>query len=144
MTDALLSLIAGRFGTPTYVYDLDVVTEQVARLAAAFPFADIRYAVKANANGALLRHLVSLGVGAEALTEGELERALRAGFAPARIVLGGPGHTPRSRGGLRRPASDSSASTRSESGGSGARRTRPTRVSSCASTPASTPIRTST
>ncbi|MBX3139222.1 MAG: diaminopimelate decarboxylase [Trueperaceae bacterium] len=94
MTDALLSLIAGRFGTPTYVYDLDVVTEQVARLAAAFPFADIRYAVKANANGALLRHLVSLGVGAEALTEGELERALRAGFAPARIVLGGPGHTP--------------------------------------------------
>lgn len=93
MTDALLSLIAGRFGTPTYVYDLDVVAEQVARLKAAFPFADLRYAVKANGNGALLRHLVSLGVGAEALTEGELERALRAGFEPARIVLGGPGHT---------------------------------------------------
>lgn len=94
MTDALLSLIARRFGTPTYVYDLDVVDAQVARLRTAFPFADLRYAVKANANGALLRHLVALGVGAEALTEGELERALRAGFQPAQVVLGGPGHTP--------------------------------------------------
>lgn len=94
MTDALLSLIARRFGTPTYVYDLDVVDAQVGRLRTAFPFAELRYAVKANANGALLQHLVALGVGAEALTEGELERALRAGFQPAHIVLGGPGHTP--------------------------------------------------
>lgn len=94
MTDATLLAIAERHGTPTYVYDLDLVSERAAQLRAAFPAAEIRYAVKANANGALLKHLAGLGLGAEALTAGELERALRAGFAPERIVLGGPGHTP--------------------------------------------------
>lgn len=94
MDDDHLAAIAARFGTPTYVYDLDRVDAQVARLQAAFPGAEIHYAVKANANGALLRHLAERGLGAEALTAGELERALRAGFAPERILLGGPGHTP--------------------------------------------------
>ncbi|HET8984487.1 MAG TPA: hypothetical protein VFN03_01890, partial [Trueperaceae bacterium] len=95
MTDELLSKIAVEHGTPTYVYDLATVTAKHAALTSAFPGADIRYAVKANALGAILRHAVTLGMGAEALTEGELERVLRAGFAPERIVLGGPGHTPR-------------------------------------------------
>ncbi len=94
MTDELLLEIAARYGTPTYVYDLDIVTDRVARLRSAFKNAEIRYAVKANSNGALLRHLAAAGVGAEALTAGELERSLRAGFDPSRIVFGGPGHTP--------------------------------------------------
>lgn len=94
MTDALLQGVAARYSTPTYVYDLDAISARVADLRAAFPGALLRYAVKANANGAILRHLASLGIGAEALTEGELERALRAGFDPATIILGGPGHTP--------------------------------------------------
>lgn len=93
MQDALLTDVAARFGTPTYVYDLDEVERRLAQLQAAFPFAELRYAVKANANGSLLRHLAGLGGGAEALTHGELEHALRAGFRPERIVLGGPGHT---------------------------------------------------
>jgi diaminopimelate decarboxylase len=95
MTDELLRGIAVEHGTPTYVYDLATVTEKHAALTSAFPDADIRYAVKANALGAILRHAVKLGMGAEALTEGELERVLRAGFAPERIVLGGPGHARR-------------------------------------------------
>ncbi len=94
LTDDLLESVAERFGTPTYLYDLTFVTLQVERLRAAFPGALLRYAVKANANGALLRHLRGLGIGAEALTSGELERALRAGFDPGDVLLGGPGHTP--------------------------------------------------
>lgn len=94
MTDELLRRVAAEHGTPTYVYDLGSVTRRHAALAAAFPGADIRYAVKANALGAILRHAVRLGMGAEALTAGELERVLRAGFPPGRVVLGGPGHTP--------------------------------------------------
>lgn len=95
MHDDLLRSAADRFGTPTYVYDLAVVQARVTRLQEAFPGADLRYAIKANANLALLRFLAGLGLGAEALTAGELERALRAGFAPDRIVLGGPGMDPR-------------------------------------------------
>lgn len=92
--DALLAEAAAAFGTPVYVYDLTHVTGQVERLQRAFPQARVHYAVKANANGALLRHVARLGLGAEALTLGELERSLRAGFDPARTVLGGPGITP--------------------------------------------------
>lgn len=91
----MLSRIAAEHGTPTYVYDLSTVTARHAALASAFPTAGIHYAVKANGLGAILRHVARLGMGAEALTEGELERVLRAGFAPERVILGGPGHTDR-------------------------------------------------
>lgn len=89
----LLQEAAARFGTPTYLYDLTRVSAQARALRAAFPTAQVHYAVKANANGALLRHVASLGFGAEALTWGELERSLRAGFEPGRVLLGGPGIT---------------------------------------------------
>jgi len=43
--------IAERFGTPAYVYDLDVVGRQVESLRAALPARfDLAYAVKANPN----------------------------------------------------------------------------------------------
>ena len=102
LPDELLMEVAARFGTPTFLYDLTRVTAQAERLQRAFPTARLHYAVKANANGALLRHIANLGMGAEALTLGELERSLRserssslrAGFPPGRILLGGPGITP--------------------------------------------------
>lgn len=90
----LLTEAAHRFGTPCYLYDLPRITEQVAQLRTAFPGTHLQYAVKANANQAVLRHLAGLGLGAEALTLGELERSLLAGFPPGHILLGGPGMTP--------------------------------------------------
>lgn len=92
MKDQTLRDIAVEHGTPTYVYDLDLIAKRYHEVADAFHGASVHYAVKANGLGAILRHLRELGAGAEALTLGELERALRAGFEPARIVLGGPGH----------------------------------------------------
>lgn len=92
MTDAaLLHGLAERYGTPLYVYDLDAVAARVAALREALPEAGLRYAVKANPNGALLRRLADLGVGAEVITLGELERAHRAGIDPAQLLVGGPG-----------------------------------------------------
>ncbi len=50
--------IAERFGTPCYVYDLDVIERQVAALRAALPpVVDIAYAVKANPALAVVAHL---------------------------------------------------------------------------------------
>lgn len=92
--DPLLHAIAERFGTPTYVYDLDVVDANLRALRRALPDAALRYAVKANPNGAVLRHLAGADVGAEVITLGELERALRAGMIPATLVLGGPRQDP--------------------------------------------------
>ncbi|HKI55727.1 MAG TPA: diaminopimelate decarboxylase [Trueperaceae bacterium] len=88
--DALLTAIAGRFGTPAYVYDLDRMARRLVAVQGALPGAAVLYAVKANPNGAVLRRLASLGAGAEVITVGELERAARAGVPPERILVGGP------------------------------------------------------
>ena len=90
MNTSILAQIAAAVGTPTYVYDLDAISERARRLQHVFAGASLRYAVKANPSGAVLRHLAERGVGAEVITLGELERALAAGIAAERIVLGGP------------------------------------------------------
>jgi diaminopimelate decarboxylase len=84
--------VAERFGTPVYVYDLDVVTRQVEALRAVLPPTfDLAYAVKANPALGVVAHLASLGLGADVASGGELTTALRAGIAPQRIVMTGPG-----------------------------------------------------
>jgi diaminopimelate decarboxylase len=81
-----------RFGTPVYVYDLDVVDRQVGALRSAVPAGtDLAYAVKANPALALVAHLGRLGLGADVASGGELATALRAGIPPERIVMTGPG-----------------------------------------------------
>ena len=88
--DATLEAIAEKFGTPTYVYDLGAVDARLQALRAALPEARLHYAAKANPCGAVLRHLAGRGLGAEVITEGEVARALAAGFPPEKILLGGP------------------------------------------------------
>lgn len=84
--------LAARFGTPAYVYDLDVVTRQVEALRGALPARfDLAYAVKANPNLAVLRHIAGLGLGADVASAGELRHVLRAGFDAGRVVMTGPG-----------------------------------------------------
>ncbi len=84
--------IAERFGTPAYVYALDVVSRQVEALRAVQPDRlDLAYAVKANPNLAVLRHLAGMGLGADVASGGELRHAVRAGIEPAQIILTGPG-----------------------------------------------------
>ena len=53
----------------------------------------ICFAVKANANLAVLRLLARLGAGADVVSEGELRRALAAGIPPQRIIFSGVGKT---------------------------------------------------
>ena len=57
LTPALLTAIAERFGTPTWVYDLDAMDAAACALEAAFGDAPhlVAYAVKANSAGPLLK-----------------------------------------------------------------------------------------
>ena len=92
---AALTAIAGAVGTPTYLYNAGVVRRQFRALdqaLAALPHR-VAYAVKANANLAVLRILRDLGAGADIVSGGELARALAAGFEPERIVFSGVGKT---------------------------------------------------
>ncbi|MGZ8437003.1 MAG: diaminopimelate decarboxylase family protein [Candidatus Limnocylindrales bacterium] len=84
--------LAERFGTPLYVYDLDVVDGQVAALRSVLPLpVELAYAVKANPALAMVAHLGRLGLGADVASAGELETVIRAGFAADRVVMTGPG-----------------------------------------------------
>jgi len=81
--------IRARFGTPCYVYDRGTL-EAAARRALAFPNAfglTVRYAMKANSCAAVLRIFRDLELHLDASSDHEVERALRAGFAPERIAL---------------------------------------------------------
>lgn len=85
-------VLAERFGTPLYVYDLEVIERQVGALRAALPTnGELAYAVKANPALAVVAHLGSLGLGADVASGGELVTALRAGIPADRIVMTGPG-----------------------------------------------------
>lgn len=74
-----VSELANRFGTPCYVYDMESIRERVADLRA---FDVIRYAQKACSNIAILDRLRRLGVVVDAVSAGEVRRALSAGFDP--------------------------------------------------------------
>jgi diaminopimelate decarboxylase len=85
-------VLAQEFGTPLYVYDLDVVDRQVDALRAVLPSRfDLAYAVKANPALAVVAHLASRGLGADVASGGELALAERAGIDLRNVIFTGPG-----------------------------------------------------
>ncbi len=91
-----LAAIAREVGTPVYVYSRATLTRhaQVFREAlSALPKVHIAFAVKSNPNLAVLRLLAKEGYGADVVSEGEMNRALKAGMPAADIVFSGVGKT---------------------------------------------------
>ncbi len=82
MDTELLADLAAEHGTPLYVYDLVRVQAQLEKLRA---FDVVRYAQKANGCRPILELLAGQGASVDAVSAGELERALAAGFPPSRI-----------------------------------------------------------
>lgn len=87
--------LAERFGTPLYLYSRATLERRYQAFDEAFGEHPHRvfYAVKANGNLALLNLLARLGSGFDIVSGGELERVLRAGGQPDRIVFSGVGKT---------------------------------------------------
>jgi diaminopimelate decarboxylase len=90
-----LADIAASVGTPVYVYSRSMIEERWRAYDEAFSGRDhlVCYAVKANSNLAVLKLLADLGSGFDIVSAGELERVLRAGGDPGRIVFSGVGKT---------------------------------------------------
>lgn len=88
-----LSAIAKEFGTPCFVYSRSALTEAYRAFDQAFSGRDhlICYAVKANSNLAILQTLAKLGSGFDIVSGGELQRVLKAGGDPKKIVFSGVG-----------------------------------------------------
>lgn len=87
----LLAQAAREFGTPLYVYDLDVVQGRLARLKRLFgEHFVVSFAVKSNPNVELLKTLRGEVATFDVSSIAEAERAIAAGASPEHITFSGP------------------------------------------------------
>lgn len=83
--------------TPFYYYDLNLLSETLARVSSCiegYPY-HIHYAMKANAEEKLLRIIADHGFGADCVSGNEISLALSCGFSPENVVFAGVGKTDR-------------------------------------------------
>ncbi|MDX5333233.1 MAG: diaminopimelate decarboxylase, partial [Gammaproteobacteria bacterium] len=91
--DVPVAQLAETHGTPLYVYSRATIERHWHAFNDAFgdhPHL-ICYAVKANSNLAVLNLMARMGSGFDIVSVGELERVLRAGGDPSRVVFSGVG-----------------------------------------------------
>ncbi|HIQ16129.1 MAG TPA: diaminopimelate decarboxylase [Leucothrix sp.] len=88
-----LTTIANEYGTPCYVYSRATLERHWNAFNDAFGDQPhlICYSVKANSNIAILNLLARLGSGFDIVSVGELERVLKAGGDPKKVVFSGVG-----------------------------------------------------
>lgn len=93
--DLRLSDLADAHGTPLFVYSQAAMLAALAAYQRGFAgrHAQICYAMKANSSLAVLQTFVRAGCGLDIVSGGELERALRAGVDPAKVIFSGVGKT---------------------------------------------------
>ncbi len=83
-----------RIQTPFYYYDTELLRATLRAINAEVLKHDgfvVHYAVKANANPKVLRIIREAGLGADCVSGGEIEAALKAGFPTNKIVYAGVG-----------------------------------------------------
>jgi len=87
--------LSEKYQTPYYVYDFDYISQQYNELKDAFKARKslISYAVKANSNLSVVKHLGDQGSGADCVSIGEVKRALKVGIPKYKIIFSGVGKT---------------------------------------------------
>jgi diaminopimelate decarboxylase len=91
-----LEHIASEIGTPCYVYSRAALIAAYREFERAFHGRShlICYAVKANSSLAILNLFARLGSGFDIVSGGELQRVLKAGGDPGKVVFSGVGKRP--------------------------------------------------
>ena len=91
MDAKLLLKIADKFGTPTYVYDGNLIIENFRKVKKAFvgtyKNSKVMYAYKANTNLAICRLLRKEGAGADVVSGGELYTAMKVGVNRNHVIF---------------------------------------------------------
>ncbi len=87
--------IARQVGTPFYVYSATAIKSNYEKFVSCLGDLNhsIFFAVKANSNIAVLKHLANLGAGMDIVSSGEYQRAKAAGVSGDKIVFSGVGKT---------------------------------------------------
>jgi diaminopimelate decarboxylase len=91
--EVALTQLAQQFGTPLYVYSRSMIEQAYLEFANAGKEFNVLFCfgMKANSNLSVLSCLEQLGAGFDIVSGGELERVLRAGAKPEKIVFSGVG-----------------------------------------------------
>lgn len=81
--------------TPFYYYDTELLELTLKELKSAsnFPGYKVHYAVKANSEPRIISQIAKAGLGADAVSIHEVERAIASGISPKNIVFAGVGKT---------------------------------------------------
>ena len=85
--------------TPFYYYDTNVLRQTLKTIneeAGKHEGFEVHYAVKANANPKVLNIICQAGLGADCVSGGEIQAAIKAGFPASKIVYAGVGKVFRS------------------------------------------------
>ena len=80
--------------TPFYYYDTEVLRRTLASIhdeTSRYENFCVHYAIKANANPKVLTIIRESGLGADCVSGGEIQAAVKAGFPPEKIVFAGVG-----------------------------------------------------
>lgn len=90
-----IAQIAKEVETPFYCYSKSSLVENYQNFAQAFKGVDYKicYAIKANPNINIAKIFAGFGAGIDAVSQGEIYRALQAGIDPKKIVFAGVGKT---------------------------------------------------
>ncbi len=93
--DCAVENLVAQYGSPLFIYSRGHFLAQYQALKDALAPLDpmLCYSAKVNTNQAVLRTFACAGAGVDIVSGGELHRALRAGFAPDKIVFAGVGKT---------------------------------------------------
>ena len=89
MNNKVLLEAVDKFGTPLYIYDSNMIKSQYNRLKQSFKDVknlQINYAVKALSNISILKYMINLGSGIDAVSIQEVKLALKAGVNPKKIL----------------------------------------------------------
>lgn len=94
MNDEILRSAVSTYGTPLYVYDLDVLKEKILWLKKSIiPESNLFFSMKANPLPYILKIVYDSGCGVEIASGGELDIALKVGVKSQDIIFSGPGKT---------------------------------------------------
>ena len=85
--------IAADFGTPCFIYSHNDLVKNFSEIKNVFASEKrkVFYSVKANSNLSILKVLLELGAGFDIVSLGELERVIKIGAQPEKIIYSGVG-----------------------------------------------------
>lgn len=80
-------------GTPFYFYDISALRDRASDLKNYFPTCEVFFSAKSQNNTKILREVRGLGFGVDAVSAGEVRKAIKAEVPPEKIAMAGAGKT---------------------------------------------------